>query len=206
MATEIYRRWKPPVPTNLGDVHGWLGDIHSTKEFLTRLLLELDKEPPDPVLLDALATAAVVRYSRCFTSGLRTRLSIDDLVPAPNAGEIGLHEHIRGVRDWHVAHPVNLQERHTLLVILEADPNASTGAIGFSSRSNSDLALHPPEIEAAVLLCDRWISSLTQRLIHENEQLIPVANQLSREALLALPEDELPTNPNPRARRKQGAQ
>src|SRR5437764_7327517 len=108
-----YRRWTLPVETRIPDIHGWLQDIHSAKELAERLIQETEAENPDPILLDALSTATLVRYSRCFTTGGRERLSIRQL-PSADGAEIELHERLRGIRDWHIAHPVNLQEVHAL--------------------------------------------------------------------------------------------
>ena len=204
MATEspLYRRWKPPAETRLPDIHGWLEDIRSAHELASRLAHEFEAETPDPVLLDALSTAALVRYSRCFTTGIRARLSIEDLAIA-SPTDIDLHERLRGIRDWHIAHPVNEQEVHALYVILDGSPEATTGAIGFSSFSSVELPLQPFEVSAMLELCEKWIRWLSTQLTHENTLLIPLANRLSRAELLSLSKDEPQPNPNVRARRRQ---
>ncbi len=132
METEnpIYRRWNPPVETRLPDIHGWLEDIHSAHELASRLSQEVSAENPDPVLLDALSTAALVRYSRCFTTGIRARLSIEELSTA-SPTDIDLHERIRGIRDWHIAHPVNEQEVHALYVFLMVHQKPQREPLGF---------------------------------------------------------------------------
>ncbi|WIV98461.1 hypothetical protein [Kinneretia aquatilis] len=163
---------------------------------------ELDSETSDPVLLDALSTAALVRYSRCFTSGIRARLSIEEL-PTATAEDIELHERLRGIRDWHIAHPINKQEVHALYVILDGSPEAKTGAIGFSSFSSVQLPLEKFQVDAMLALCEKWVSWLNTQLIRAQEPLIPVANGLSREELLALPQDEPQPNSNIKARRTQ---
>lgn len=203
MPEYIYRRWTPPEASSVADIHGWLQDINTARALFARLCFELEAASPDDILIDALSAAAVVRYSRCFTSGLRARLKPSEMLATSDAADLELHDRIRGVRDWHVAHPVNVQEAHTLMVIMEAEPYRFPGAIGFSSRATADLPLDPSEMDAAVRLCDRWIRFLEQRLVDAQEALIPLANRLSREELLALPQDELQTSQNIRARRQQ---
>jgi hypothetical protein len=205
MPEHVYRKWNPPCETRLPDIHGWLQDIHSTREFLERLDHVLSAEVDDPIVLDALSTAALVRYSRCFTTGSRERLQLGQLDSASEA-EIALHDRLRAIRDWHVAHPINLQEVHAFYVIVDADQNATTGALGFSSFSSGDLALRPDEVEAAIRLCDRWIKCLTEEFVNEQMKLLPLANRLSRDELLNLPADEPQPNPNLRARRRQKRQ
>ena len=202
MPEHIRRRWKPPIKTLVADIHGWLEDMYSTRQFVHRLIQTLDHPTADPVIIDALSSAALVRYSRCFTTGIRKQLSINQLTSASIA-DAAIHDRLRGVRDWHLAHPVNEQEVHALYVILDEAPNATGGAVGFSSFSSADLALRPEEAHAALQLCDKWIAWLTQIFISEQGVLLPLANQLSREQLLALPRDEPEPNQNVHARRRQ---
>ena len=185
----IYRRWNPPIETCLPDIHGWAQDVQSARELAKRLTQEFESEKPDSVLLDALSTAAVIRYSRCFTTGIRARLSIDKLATAAPV-DIDLHNRICGVRDWHVAHAINKQEVHALYVILDGSPEATTGAVGFSSYLSGDPPLQPYEVNALVDICTKWIDWLKTQLIQEQAKLIPLANCLCRAELLSLPADE----------------
>lgn len=198
----IYRRWDPPVETHLGDIHGWMEDIHCTHDFASRLRDELAKDNPELVLLDALSTAALVRYCRCFTTGIRARLSIEGL-PSASAEDITFHERVRGIRDWHVAHPVNEQEVHALYVILDGSPGATTGAIGFSSFCSAEGVLQPFEVDTMLGLCEKWLRWLSSQLMQEEMSLRPRVSLLPREELLALPNDEPEPNPNIRAKRRQ---
>lgn len=204
MGTEnhVYRRWNPPVETRLPDIHGWLQDIRSAHEFASRLSHELSAEYPDPVLLDALTAAALVRYSRCFTTGIRARLSIEKLSTALPS-DIELHERLLRIRDLHIAHPVNEQEVHALYLILDGSPEATTGAIGLSSFSSVKLTLDEVEVSAMLELCNKWMDWLKAQLIQEQAPLIPLASRLSRAELLSLPQDEPQPNSNVSAKRRQ---
>lgn len=162
---------------------------------LERLWSESSSETADILLLDALSTAAVVRYCRCFTSGVRARLSIDDL-PTATSVEIELHMHIKGVRDRHVSHAVNEQEVHGLFVILDGSPHARTGAIGVSSFSSVDLPLQPGDVRPMIELCGKWVQWLKGQLSQEQAKLMPLVSNLSRADLLALPQEEPQTSSN----------
>jgi hypothetical protein len=198
----IYSRWTPPVETHLPDIHGWLDDIHSAQDFARRLSHELDAENPDLLLVDALTTAALVRYSRCFTTGIRIPLSIDALSTALPT-DIELHGRLRGIRDWYIAHPVNKQEVHTLYVIFDGSPGATTGVIGFSSRTSAQGALQQAEADAMSELCEKWINYLKSQMTQEEMRLVEHANRLSRTELLSLPQDEPQPNSNIKAKRRQ---
>ena len=185
-----YRKWTAPVPTSIPDLHGWIADIDSAREFAERLTEECEKQEPEPLLLDALTTAAIVRYCRCFTTGVRSKLHIDKL-PSATPVEIEVHERICAIRNWHIAHAVNQQEMHGLYVIVDDSPGATTGAIGFSSQGTSQIPLLPADAAEMANLCSRWIAQLKGELAQENLRLMPLARQLSREEALRLPEGEL---------------
>jgi hypothetical protein len=199
-----HRKWTPPVSTPIPDIHGWLDDISGSREFAERLHREAEAPNPDACLLDALSAAAIVRYCRCFTTGLRDRLTIEQL-PLASAAEIDFHSRIRGVRDWHISHAVNQQEAHALYVIIDESPGATTGALDFSSRATSQIPLTPEDAREMVALCDKWIIWLRDRLAQEHARLIPLATRLSREELLSLPQDEPQSNEDINAKRPRSA-
>ena len=199
----LYRRWDHPEASIMEQLHGWLEDIDAARDFLARLSVELDKDEPDHVVVDALASAAVVRYARCFTSGNRGSLDPAEVAGSGESGASALHERVVGVRNWHVAHAINQQEAHSLMVIVHRAADAPQAIAGFSSRSARGLALEPPDVPAVIALCDRWREYLTQRIVRENVRLLPFCQQLSRDQLLALPEDEVQPNQNVNARRRQ---
>lgn len=202
MQHHIYKKWVPPIENRLTDIHGWLEDMHAARDFAATLRVMTDSEKSDPVIIDALSTAALVRYSRCFTTGARERLRIEQLQTAtPN--DVDLHEKLRGVRDWHVAHPVNQQEVHALYLIIDPSPEATSGALGISSLSVADLALSPPDVAATERLCEKWIEWLKPQLIAENQKIFPLTQRLTRQEILALPSDEPNPDPNIHARRRQ---
>jgi hypothetical protein len=198
----VYRRWNPPVETRLPDIHGWMQDIHSAHKFANRLFDGLNAKNPDPVVLDALTTAALVRYSRCFTSGIRARLSIDKL-PTALPADIDLHKKLCRIRDSHIAHPVNQQEVHALYLILDSSPEATTGALGISSFSSTRLTLDEIEVSAMIKLCEKWTHWLQEELVREQTPLIPFASSLTRAELLSLPQDQPQPNSNIWANRRQ---
>jgi hypothetical protein len=196
-----YRKWNPPVPTLISDLHGWISDIDSAREFAERLVQESEKENPDTLLVDALTTAAIIRYNRCFTTGFRARLEIDRLSSA-TAADVDLHERICAIRNLHIAHAVNEQEVHALYVIVDDSREATTGALGFSSQATSQIPLLPDEAVEMTKLCNKWVQLLKEQLAQENFRLMPLVTQLSREDLFRLPEGEPESNEDVHSRRK----
>ena len=197
-----YRQWKPPVDTALPDLHGCFDDLLSAKDFAERLVTELNAHAPDPVLIDALATAVLIRYCRCFTTGVRSRLTPEDC-PLLSEDDKRLHDRLRAIRNWHVAHPVNLQEVQVLYVGFDPDPNATTGVLGIQATSTTHLPINSHESEAVAKLCETWLEWLRQRVSEEQLRIRPHAESLTRQELLSLPSSTAEPNPDLSARRRQ---
>ena len=121
-----------------------------------------------------------------------------------NADEMSIHKRIRGVRDWHVAHPINQQEVHALHLIVNDDPNASELVLGMSSYQATSRPLKVNELRLALSLCSKWVDFLKSKIVEEQLRLKPYVEQLSREQILALPIMEPETNANIHAKRIQG--
>jgi hypothetical protein len=103
----------------LGDLGLVVQDLRSVKELCRRLAGELDREPKDAVQIEALWTAALVKYVRCFSSGKRFGVK-QDIFSGLDGDPIGAHKYFKNLRDKHVAHSVNPFERVRVGVLLSA--------------------------------------------------------------------------------------
>lgn len=197
-----YRLWEPPVPHKLDELTGQLVDITSAHSFLRRLNALAQEPTKDGELIEVYSISALVRYCRCFTSGSRPKRKIEDL-EAATPEEVYVHHHIRGARDWHIAHPVNLQEVHAVHLIVATSEEGTPVAIGASSFSSAALAMDSEQIGLALSLTEKWILLLQNRLAAEQLRLMPYAQALSPQQLRALPEKDPEPNRDVRARRSQ---
>ncbi len=197
-----YRHWIPPVRHCLADLTGYFVDLTEAQACIEQLL-EMTLAPDNLTIAEALSTAAVIRYCRCFASGIRQMLDINNLVAA-SAKEIAIHNRMRGVRDWHVAHPVNEQEVHALHLIVNDDPNANDLVLGMSSYQATSRPLKTDEFRLALSLCSKWVTHIQSKIVEEQLRLRPYVEQLSRADILALPLIDPDTNSNIKARRTQG--
>jgi hypothetical protein len=197
-----YRLWVPPVPHKLDEISGHIVDITSAQSFLERLSAISQEPTRDGISMEAYSSAALVRYCRCFTSGSRSKLNIDDLTSA-TPEEIDVHNHVRGVRDWHIAHPVNQLEVHAVHLILGTTKSGEPEVLGASAFTSAALPLGSEQIGLALSLTGKWISLLKARLVDEQLRLRPYAQALSPEQLRSLPEKDPEPNRDVQARRKQ---
>ncbi|HJQ00356.1 MAG TPA: hypothetical protein VJ851_02040 [Jatrophihabitans sp.] len=114
----------------LNDLAAVIHDLGFVISCAERLLIELAKEDDggDRIVVQALWSAALVAYNRCFSTGKRTGIR-HDLV-----GDIGLqgevkkfHDYLTSMRNKHIAHSVNPFEASTVGAILASDPPAVLG-------------------------------------------------------------------------------
>ena len=197
-----YRLWKPPVVHCLADLTGYLVDLTGAQSFLERLAAMSPGPEEDITVADALSIAAIVRYCRCFTSGNRQKLKIGELHEA-SSEELALHERMRGIRDWHIAHPINLQEVHALHLIVDNSPDATQLIHGLSSYSAAPLLLTAQETTLALSLIGKWVNMLKSKLVEEKLRLKPFADKMTREQVLALPADDPAPKANIKVKRPQ---
>jgi hypothetical protein len=141
----------------------------------------------DSEILDALHTALVVRYSRCFATGVDIpRLTIADLSTAtPRDQE--LHQYLLDIRNKHVAHPVSQMEVHDayLSVVMRDDGIPLVAAV--NSGFISYLGM-PSELGSEVeQLIGEWLNLVNELTQLECERLLPIARSLSADEILSLP-------------------
>jgi hypothetical protein len=120
----------------LGDLSLVLQDLRSVIDLCARLANELVKVEPDRdgLLIEALWTAALVKYVRCFTSGKRFGLDVSVFDGCSGANET--HQYYKDMRDKHVAHSVNPFEGVAVGVLLEGElgQHTATGIVVLQHR------------------------------------------------------------------------
>lgn len=129
MAT--HRLLNRPEAQRFADLGGISRDLGNVIQFCDLMIAAYDTAPPQYELIDALSTASVVRYCRCFESGVRAKLareSINSLAPAFTQ----LHDYLFLLRQKHLVHPVNEFEANHVAVVVQKTP---LPAIPLRSRS-----------------------------------------------------------------------
>jgi hypothetical protein len=104
-----------PSAQELIDLTSIFQDLGFVVACCDRLLDPLESSDRDNVLAQALWSAALVAYVRCFGSGKRVGLDASFLEQVGLEGEVqAWHRYLRNMRDKHIAHSVNPFE--TILV------------------------------------------------------------------------------------------
>lgn len=171
----------------------------SASEFFDRFVEAVTTK--DYALLDAFATAAVIRYGRSFGPGVRAQLDIRDL-PATTPRELELHRHILAVRSKYAAHPVNMQETHSVTVAVRR-ANESLEVTAVSSQTLSAIGISVDLAKAASQLCLRWRDWLNEQKQIECRRLLEIAKKLGQSELASLPAGPVDVSRDPHKTRRQ---
>lgn len=125
-------RYDSDLAASIADRISIRADLVLTEAICHLLIKALRAEPNDSVLVEALWSAALVRYSRCFTSGKREPLDPNMLSHLPG-DPMGTHAYYKNQRDKLIAHSVNSFEEVTIGVVLE-DNSRVVGVAEFQAR------------------------------------------------------------------------
>jgi hypothetical protein len=113
-----------PSAQLLADEIATIKDLQFVMECCKRLLAELVKpeEEQDPVVPQALWSAALTAYDRCFAKGKKFGLSTDDVKSLPLEGQVvNFHEWVIDERNILGKHPTNPFDEARVGAVL-ADP------------------------------------------------------------------------------------
>ncbi len=113
-ATNAYRFVAPEV-RRLASLEGAEIDMCAVVDVCIRLEALSDISKSDVVLWEALSSAVVVRYGRCFNKGVRVSLPHNVILAASTEMET-THAFVSFLRDKHVAHSVNPFEENDVAV------------------------------------------------------------------------------------------
>ncbi len=157
-------------------------DLRTVVDFCKRLESLLEIKNPDFVLYDALSSAAVIRYGRCFKKGIRDRLFAETLTNSPTQ-LLETHEYIIALRDKHIAHSVNPFEENDVTVQI-ADHFVSSREISSVNTAHGraiGLSFEKPgQLHA---LADWWLAWLKTEMKKERRALVVLARTIPLEEL-----------------------
>ncbi len=90
----------------LADLYGIVIDLETVSQLCNKAIAFEQSRNRDSVVVEGLVTAALVRYSRCFTSGVRFRLRREE-IKILGENFLAAHDYFKALRDKFVAHSVN---------------------------------------------------------------------------------------------------
>jgi hypothetical protein len=116
----------------LADLAALTQDLGAVMLTCTRLMDLIEEKSKDQILVEALWTSALVRYSRCFANGKRFGLE-ESLFSGLNGDPIAVHRYFMAMRNKHIAHSVNPFEQMEVGLVLEPQDRGERKVIGVST-------------------------------------------------------------------------
>jgi hypothetical protein len=172
--------------------------MHAVVDVSMRLeALWLDWQTLHFPLYEALSGAAVVRYGRCFKSGVRDRLPELALDAAPEVLK-DTHEFVLDLRDKHVAHSVNPFEENDVTVQI-ADHYASSQEICAVNTAHGRAVGFPSDKPSQLKsLAEWWVAWLNTEMEKEKVLLLQLAKTFPLESLKENEQAVLASHAGPR--------
>lgn len=146
---DFFPRLQPFYHPRERDLARWItldGRLSEVEASLALLLTNLDVMPSGPthvkdggpsILVRSLYCFAVVTYVRCFNTGRRLQLKIQD-IPGLGRRQIELHNELVAVRNRHLAHAVSNEEEAYIFLLREKGKVELKGFHVFHSVLASD--------------------------------------------------------------------
>jgi hypothetical protein len=186
----LIRHFDVPSAEELARLGGIRHDLQRVLDFCAVLEAQspapMSNEPVQPFLVwEALSTACVVAYARCFASGVRRPLDRNFLDAAP-AHLQKAHTYFLSVRNKHVAHSVNSFEDNTVMLEFGMRGTVPQKVVGATTRSNRLTPIGETEIpQMRELVC--WLEDQITPLYSEQmKRVLEVAEKLSPVELIDL--------------------
>jgi hypothetical protein len=173
-----------PGSRELAELGGIIEDLKWVEEACVKLA-DLWKDPErDALLLEGMSVAALVRYFRCFSSGVRPKLPSEIVENAPDEWSKA-HQYYKDVRNKHVAHSVNLLEENVITAAIpESDyPNFKVESLGFYHQRLSPMG--PSDVENLRSLAEGVRHGLEEKKDAEMGELLKKVQEVPIEDLVA---------------------
>jgi hypothetical protein len=192
-----------PSAQILADQASIIGDLQFVMECCKRLLTELARpeDEREPVVPQALWSAALVAYARCFGKGKRFGLAAEDVRTLPLQGEVlKYHKWLVGERNRLTTHAANPFEAAKVGVALSLPGQAKRRVEGIAILSTSHVLVDDTGVRQLGGLASELAKQTAEKAQHQQDSVLADAQQLSIDSLYKLP----PLNMGPATARAAG--
>jgi hypothetical protein len=187
-----------PSAQILADQASIIQDLQFVMECCKRLLTELAKpeEDRDSVVPQALWSAALVAYARCFGKGKRFGLADEDVRALPLQGEVmKYHRWVIGERNKLTVHPANPFEAAKVGAALSLPGQAERRVEGIAILSTSHVLVDGTGVRQLGGLASELAKQTAEKAQEQQDSVLADAQQLNIDSLYGLP----PLLPRPTA-------
>ena len=165
MATYTYVNIDLPEAKRLADLSGICDDLFSCQEYCHRYIKGFPHDPDG----ESYSTILITKYTRCFSSGVRSESQRDLEALATRVDDV-THKFVCGLRDRHVSHSVSDLENHRVRVWL--NPEEKGRAINnVNIESDYLIGIGPAAVQKLADLVDALIQWVQTEMRSEEVKL-----------------------------------
>jgi hypothetical protein len=179
-----------PSAQILADQAGIIADLQFVMDCCKRLLTELDKPEivRDSVVPQALWSAALVAYARCFGKGKRFGLATEDVRSLPLQGEVmKYHQWVLGERDRLARHPSDPFQAARVGAALTPPDRTKRRVEGIAILSASQLLVDDTGVRQLGALASELAKQTAEKAQKQQDTVLADAQELSIDSLYKLP-------------------
>jgi hypothetical protein len=167
------------------DLFGIKRDLELVMEFCRRLSDAYDAVPTDYHLIDALSTASVVRYCRCFEVGVRAKIARESIT-AIDPRFVEFHDYLFALRQKHLSHSVNEFEENCVTVAVSEPPD-SREVLGIGIGGGRVAGLDKATARNLEVLARKLYDAIVVKFETERGRIQQLVTALPIEEIYALP-------------------
>ena len=164
----------------LADLSGIVSDLKSASEICDLLTGQIDQQPMNLKLVEALNCALLVKYARPFASGVRKRVPRDIISELPEEYQKD-HEWFIGLRDKYVAHSVNSFEENNVYAYLVPEERGPKGVSSISVHENRLIYLGKDDVGRLKRLAERIVKKVADLVEAERKNVLAFARSFPPE-------------------------
>lgn len=179
-----------PSAQVLADQASIISDLQFVMECCKRLLSELvtPEEERDPVVPQALWSAALVAYARCFGKGKRFGLTAEDIQALPLRGEVmKYHKWVIAERNRLATHSANPFEAAKVGAALSLPGQPTRRVEGIAVLSTSHVLVDDTGVRQLGGLASELAKQTAEKAKHQQDVVLAEAQQIDIAALDKLP-------------------
>jgi hypothetical protein len=179
-----------PSAQVLADQASIISDLQFVMECCKRLLSELvtPEEERDPVVPQALWSAALVGYARCFGKGKRFGLTAEDIQALPLRGEVmKYHKWVIAERNRLTTHSANPFEAAKVGAALSLPGQPKRRVEGIAVLSTSHVLVDDTGVRQLGGLASELAKQTAEKAKHQQDVVLADAQQIDIDVLDKLP-------------------
>jgi hypothetical protein len=188
---------------DLVDLYSIIFDLNSVIEATEKILNLMGQEKltdDDQLTIEHLWASALVKYFRCFTTGVRRQFlsPLSNVFSYITEGDpIYLHNYFNSIRNKHIAHSVNDQEVLKVGITINIDVSNNPQILGFSPLASRRIYENMTTIQDFLILAKVALKYAQGLRAQVEAQALVLAQAEGVESIMKRPKLQLKIDPNP---------